>query len=435
MLRWIVRIAIETGRRSCEINSSRMRQVDLAKRIVLLTHTKTRRAPVELSRSARTRAGQLAISNTTLVMSERRRQVSEMLGNVITRYQHRSIETAQMMEQPIEMARQFRKTASLVSAVGLNEDEVRFCEPVASNESAVRERADETLKKFVQELSASQHQCRLVTARKHTSQVTADGQAHSAQIQAPAGRGRCDRRTRASASGIDWRKLRAFVFVGCNPAIHKPRALTDLPPQRRRLPGTVGTPANQAVTAEEASLLSGVHQWMRRRSQPYSAVSVKESASVTLRLPHSLQGNASYETVLQPPIRCPPAAGLEARSRPLDRRMNPDSLSQLIKNCRAKKNRTVGRPPDRPSDWCPHKVQNPDAPQGFMFTDESAWCLIADKLESGHAFDIIELDKPAGAKAIVMQLLIPGQVKRLYVKVEVGRACCPIGRSFHVSYI
>ena len=53
MLRWIVRIAIETGMRSSEINTLRMGQVDLEKRIVLLTHTKnTTQRTVPLTRKA-----------------------------------------------------------------------------------------------------------------------------------------------------------------------------------------------------------------------------------------------------------------------------------------------------------------------------------------------------------------------------------------------
>jgi len=55
MLAWIVRIAIETGMRSSEINTLRLGQVDLAKRIVLLTHTKNttqRTVPLTLKATA-----------------------------------------------------------------------------------------------------------------------------------------------------------------------------------------------------------------------------------------------------------------------------------------------------------------------------------------------------------------------------------------------
>jgi integrase len=53
MLRWIVRIAIETGMRSSEINTLQMGQVDLERRIVLLTYTKnTTQRTVPLTREA-----------------------------------------------------------------------------------------------------------------------------------------------------------------------------------------------------------------------------------------------------------------------------------------------------------------------------------------------------------------------------------------------
>jgi len=81
------------------------------------------------------------------------KKFSEMLGSVITRYQNRSIETAQVMEELIEMARRFREAASRGEALGLTEDEVRFYDALADNESAVRELTDETLKKIAHELT------------------------------------------------------------------------------------------------------------------------------------------------------------------------------------------------------------------------------------------------------------------------------------------
>jgi integrase len=55
MLRWIVRIAIETGMRSSEITSLKVEQVDLVKRVVALKHTKNtmpRTVPLSLKASA-----------------------------------------------------------------------------------------------------------------------------------------------------------------------------------------------------------------------------------------------------------------------------------------------------------------------------------------------------------------------------------------------
>ena len=83
------------------------------------------------------------------------RKFSEMLAGVIQRYQNRSIETAQVMEELIAMAKKFREAAGRGEQLGLREDEVKFYDALANNESAVRELQDETLKKIAQELTQS----------------------------------------------------------------------------------------------------------------------------------------------------------------------------------------------------------------------------------------------------------------------------------------
>ena len=86
------------------------------------------------------------------------RKFSELLTNVITRYQNRSIETAQVMEELVEMARKFRQAASRGEQLGLSDDEVRFYDALANNESAVKELNDETLKKIAHELTENLRQ-------------------------------------------------------------------------------------------------------------------------------------------------------------------------------------------------------------------------------------------------------------------------------------
>jgi len=83
------------------------------------------------------------------------KKFSELLSNVIKRYQNRAIETAQVIEELIEMARQFRAAAHRGEALGLTEDEIRFYDALADNESAVRELSDEILKKIAHELTES----------------------------------------------------------------------------------------------------------------------------------------------------------------------------------------------------------------------------------------------------------------------------------------
>jgi type I restriction enzyme R subunit len=86
------------------------------------------------------------------------KKFSEMLSNVITRYQNRSIETAQVMEELVAMAKKFREAASRGEELGLTEDEVRFYDALANNESAVLELTDETLKKIAHELTENLRQ-------------------------------------------------------------------------------------------------------------------------------------------------------------------------------------------------------------------------------------------------------------------------------------
>jgi type I restriction enzyme R subunit len=80
---------------------------------------------------------------------------SEMLANVIKRYQNRSIETAQVMEELIAMAKKFKEEAERGLNAGLNADELAFYDALADNEESVRELGDETLKKIAHELAES----------------------------------------------------------------------------------------------------------------------------------------------------------------------------------------------------------------------------------------------------------------------------------------
>ncbi len=86
------------------------------------------------------------------------KKFSELLTNVIKRYQNRAIETAQVIEELIEMAKKFRAAAHRGEELGLTEDEVRFYDALADNESAVRELSDETLKKIAHELTENLRQ-------------------------------------------------------------------------------------------------------------------------------------------------------------------------------------------------------------------------------------------------------------------------------------
>ncbi|AIG02353.1 type I restriction endonuclease subunit R [Pseudomonas fluorescens] len=83
------------------------------------------------------------------------KKFSELLANVIKRYQNRSIETAQVIEELIEMAKKFAAASQRGEALGLNDDELAFYDALANNEASVRELGDEILAKIAHELTAS----------------------------------------------------------------------------------------------------------------------------------------------------------------------------------------------------------------------------------------------------------------------------------------
>jgi type I restriction enzyme R subunit len=77
----------------------------------------------------------------------------ELLQQSLVRYRNRAIETAQVIEELIEMAKKFQAAAMRGEELGLNSDEMAFYDALATNEAAVRELGDVTLKKIAVELT------------------------------------------------------------------------------------------------------------------------------------------------------------------------------------------------------------------------------------------------------------------------------------------
>ncbi|MDH0689853.1 type I restriction endonuclease subunit R [Stutzerimonas stutzeri] len=86
------------------------------------------------------------------------KKFSELLDSVIKRYQNRSIETAQVIEELIEMAKKFAAASKRGEQLGLNDDELAFYDALANNEASVRELGDEILAKIAHELTANLRQ-------------------------------------------------------------------------------------------------------------------------------------------------------------------------------------------------------------------------------------------------------------------------------------
>ncbi len=90
-------------------------------------------------------------SRTNIVLEKK---FSDRLMATLNRYRSRAIESAQVIEELIAMAKEFREAAKRGEKLGLNESELAFYDALANNESAVRELGDEVLKQIAFELTA-----------------------------------------------------------------------------------------------------------------------------------------------------------------------------------------------------------------------------------------------------------------------------------------
>ena len=89
-------------------------------------------------------------SRTNVILEKK---FSDRLLAALNRYRSRAIESAQVIEELIQMAKEFREAAKRGENLGLNESELAFYDALADNESAVRELGDDILKKIAHELT------------------------------------------------------------------------------------------------------------------------------------------------------------------------------------------------------------------------------------------------------------------------------------------
>ena len=80
------------------------------------------------------------------------RSFSEMLEQAVRRYQSRAIETVQVIEELIELAKEMKSAEKRGDKLGLNRDELAFYDALEVNDSAVRVLGDEALSKIAREL-------------------------------------------------------------------------------------------------------------------------------------------------------------------------------------------------------------------------------------------------------------------------------------------
>ena len=87
---------------------------------------------------------------TNVVQSQK---FSELLEATLLRYRNRTIETAQVIEELIAMAKSFNEAVKRGETLGLNNDEAAFYDALETNESSVRELGDNVLKEIARQLT------------------------------------------------------------------------------------------------------------------------------------------------------------------------------------------------------------------------------------------------------------------------------------------
>jgi len=91
-------------------------------------------------------------SKRNLVQS---RTFSEMLERALRSYRNRAIETAQVIEELIALAREMRQAQARGERLGLTDDEIAFYEALGVNDAAVKVMGDTVLRAIAQELTTT----------------------------------------------------------------------------------------------------------------------------------------------------------------------------------------------------------------------------------------------------------------------------------------
>ena len=80
------------------------------------------------------------------------RSFAEMLEQTLRRYQNRAIETAQVIEELVQLAQEMNEANARGEKLGLSDDELAFYDTLGANDSAVQVLGDETLCIIAREL-------------------------------------------------------------------------------------------------------------------------------------------------------------------------------------------------------------------------------------------------------------------------------------------
>ena len=83
------------------------------------------------------------------------RSFADLLEQSVRKYQNRAIETAQVIEELIALAKEMRAAGARGEQLGLSDDELAFYDALETNDSAVKVLGDDTLKMIARELVAT----------------------------------------------------------------------------------------------------------------------------------------------------------------------------------------------------------------------------------------------------------------------------------------
>jgi type I restriction enzyme R subunit len=81
------------------------------------------------------------------------RSFTELLENAIAKYHNRSVETIQVIDELIKIAKEMREANTRKDKLGLSEDEVAFYDALGVNDSAVAVLGNDQLRKIAQEIA------------------------------------------------------------------------------------------------------------------------------------------------------------------------------------------------------------------------------------------------------------------------------------------
>lgn len=111
---------------------------------------KTNKPNIQIEVLKKILAGEITrISKRNIVSG---RAFSEMLEQSLLRYQNRTLDAAQVVAELVELAKSLQHEANRGDELGLNADELAFYDAIRTNDAAVMELGDETLKKIAHEL-------------------------------------------------------------------------------------------------------------------------------------------------------------------------------------------------------------------------------------------------------------------------------------------